>query len=103
MEKGGLSGRPLMRLSTQLIADMYRLTQGRLPIIGVGGVSNAQDAYDKIKAGASLVQIYTALIFQGPQAVANILSGLYGLLSRDGISTVAQAVGTGQPLLKKVV
>ena len=65
-ETGGLSGQPLFAASTALLADMYRLTQGSLPLIGVGGVGGATDAYAKICAGASLVQLYTALVFEGP-------------------------------------
>lgn len=71
-EVGGLSGRPLTELSTQTISDMYKLTGGKIPIIGVGGVFTGKDAYDKIKAGASLVQLYTSLAFEGPPIVNKI-------------------------------
>ena len=93
-EAGGLSGRPLFGPSTALLADMYRLTQGRLPLIGVGGIASAADAYAKIRAGASLVQLYTALVFAGPDLVSQIKSGLADLLRRDGFGSIADAVGT---------
>jgi len=93
VERGGLSGRPLTDLSTALIADMYRLTEGRLPIIGVGGVFSGKDAYDKIKAGASLVQLYTAFVYHGPPRVSRVKRELDELLRTDGWSSVAEAVG----------
>jgi dihydroorotate dehydrogenase len=93
-EAGGLSGRPLFAPSTALLADMYRLTQGRLPLIGVGGVASAADAYAKIRAGASLVQLYTALVFAGPDLVRRIKSGLAALLRADGFGSIAEAIGT---------
>lgn len=92
-EKGGLSGRLLRGLATERVADFYALTQGRIPIIGAGGISSAEDAYARIRAGASLVQLYTGLVFEGPQLVTGILKGLAALLKRDGFSHVAQAVG----------
>jgi dihydroorotate dehydrogenase len=94
-EAGGLSGRPLFALSTALLADMYRLTQGRLPLIGVGGIASARDAYAKIRAGASLVQLYTALVFMGPGLVIEIKNGLAKFLRADGFASIAEAVGTG--------
>jgi dihydroorotate dehydrogenase len=93
-EGGGLSGRPLFAPSTALLAEMYRLTQGRLPLIGVGGIASAEDAYAKIRAGASLVQLYTALVFAGPDLVGQIKSRLADLLKRDGFGSIAEAVGT---------
>jgi dihydroorotate dehydrogenase len=96
-EPGGLSGRPLMAPSTQLIADMARLTAGRLPIIGVGGIASGADAYAKIRAGASLVQLYTALVYHGPSLVTRIKHELDALLARDGFATVADAVGKAMP------
>jgi dihydroorotate dehydrogenase len=93
-EAGGLSGRPLLAPSTALLADMYRLTQGRLPLIGVGGIASAADAYAKIRAGASLVQLYTALVFAGPNLVRQVKSGLADLLEKDGFDSIAGAVGT---------
>jgi dihydroorotate dehydrogenase len=96
-EPGGLSGRPLFVPSTQLIADMARLTNGRIPIIGVGGISSGADAYAKIRAGASVVQLYTALTFQGPGLVIRIKRELDALLARDGFATIADAVGKAMP------
>jgi dihydroorotate dehydrogenase len=93
-EAGGLSGHPLFAPSTELLAEMYRLTQGRLPLIGVGGIASAADAYAKIRAGASLVQLYTALVFAGPSLVRQIKKGLAALLHSDGFASVAEAVGT---------
>ncbi|XP_033221295.1 dihydroorotate dehydrogenase (quinone), mitochondrial [Belonocnema kinseyi] len=92
-EDGGLSGKPLTDSSTQIIADMYRRTKGIVPIIGVGGIFTGSDAYDKIKAGASLVQIYTSFIFHGPPVVAKIKKELNDLVLKDGYSSVSQAVG----------
>lgn len=93
IEPGGLSGRPLIAASTTLLADMYRLTRGGLPLIGVGGVASAAEAYQKIRAGACLVQLYTALVFAGPGLVTDIKVGLVELLRRDGFTCVADAVG----------
>ena len=90
---GGLSGRPLFELSTELLFDMYRLTSGRIPLIGVGGVSNAEDAYGKIRAGASLVQVHSALVFAGMSLVGQIKTGLVRLISADGFANIADAVG----------
>ncbi|MBK1668663.1 dihydroorotate dehydrogenase (quinone) [Rhodovibrio sodomensis] len=92
-ETGGLSGRPLFEPSTELLAEMTRRTEGRLLMVGVGGVASGADAYAKIRAGASLVQLYTALIYDGPAAVARIKAELAGLLARDGFADIAQARG----------
>lgn len=92
-EAGGLSGRPLFAASTALLADMFRLTGGRLPLVGVGGVASGADAYAKIRAGASLVQLYSALIYGGPTLVRSIKAELAGLLRRDGFAALAEAVG----------
>jgi len=92
-ETGGLSGRPLLEPSTRVLSEMYRLTGGKLPLVGAGGVASAEDAYAKIRAGASLVQVYSALVYQGPALVTRIKRGLVGLLRRDGYSTLSQAVG----------
>lgn len=92
-EKGGLSGAPLTQKSTAVIRNFYKLTNGTLPIIGVGGISCAQDAYDKIRAGASLVQLYSALVFHGPALVGGIKKGLADLLGRDGFATLTEAIG----------
>jgi dihydroorotate dehydrogenase len=91
---GGVSGRLLKDRATEGIRDFYKLTAGKLPIIGLGGISSAEDAYEKIRAGASLVQVYTGLVYQGPALVRRILEGLPPLLARDGFKTVAEAVGT---------
>ena len=93
IESGGLSGPPLFAASTTLLAEMYRLTRGKLPLIGVGGVSSAAEAYQKICAGACLVQLYTALVFAGPSLVTDIKEGLAELLCADGFNCVAEAVG----------
>lgn len=93
-ETGGLSGAPLRTLATDTISDMYRLTKGKLPIIGVGGVTSGQDAYDKIKAGASLVQLYSAMIYLGPPVVSKVKRELDQLLEADGFKSVADAVGS---------
>jgi dihydroorotate dehydrogenase len=95
-ETGGLSGAPLFEKSTRTLARLSRLTQGRLPLIGVGGVGSAEEAYQKIRAGASAVQIYTALVYQGLSLVPKISVGLDALLARDGFASVALAVGTGR-------
>ncbi len=94
-EKGGLSGKPLFTLSTNTLRDVYRLSGGKIPLIGVGGIASAEDAYTKIRAGASLVQLYSALVYQGFGLVKNINDGLVALLERDGFKTLAEAVGTG--------
>ena len=96
-EKGGLSGAPLFEKSTRVLAKLSKLTAGNaLPLIGVGGVSNADQAFAKIKAGASAVQLYTALVFGGMGLVKEIVAGLDALLERDGFANVADAVGTGR-------
>ncbi|CAH2047128.1 unnamed protein product, partial [Iphiclides podalirius] len=94
-ETGGLSGKPLNSKSTEMIKTMYNLTKGKVPIIGVGGVFSGKDAYDKILAGASIVQIYTALIYHGPPVVSKIKSELADLLIKDGYSSVNDAIGKG--------
>lgn len=93
LEPGGLSGKPLQETSTTLIAEFYKLTNGQIPIIGVGGVFNGQDAYAKIKAGASLIQIYTSFIYDGPSVIINIQKELESLLRNDKYDSVADAVG----------
>ena len=93
-EKGGLSGRPLFEKSTRVLTQLYRATEGKLPIIGVGGIASADDAYAKIKAGASAVQLYSALTYEGLSLVPRIAQGLDDLLKRDGFATVTDAVGS---------
>jgi dihydroorotate dehydrogenase len=95
-ERGGLSGRPLFALSTALLREFSEALKGRTPLVGVGGVSSLDDAYRKIRAGASLVQLYTALIFKGPALVANIVEGLPARLRADGFNAVSEAVGTAR-------
>lgn len=92
-ETGGLSGRPLFEASTAVLAKAFRATEGNLPLVGVGGIGNGQQAYAKLRAGAALVQIYTALIYQGPQLVAQVHRELSRLLRRDGFATCAAARG----------
>ena len=92
-ETGGLSGRPLFALSTRVLGDMYQATGGRMPLVGTGGIASGSDAYAKIRAGASLVQLYSALVYQGPALVGRIARELAALLRRDGFSSLADAVG----------
>lgn len=93
-EGGGLSGRPLFDLSTEVLSDMYCLTEGKVPLIGVGGIATGEDAYRKIRAGASLVQLYSALVFHGPGQVRKIKVGLVEALKKDGFTSVQDAVGS---------
>ncbi|MCA2013066.1 quinone-dependent dihydroorotate dehydrogenase [Cereibacter sphaeroides] len=95
-EMGGLSGAPLFEKSTRVLAQLSKLLDGRLPLIGVGGIASAEDAYAKIRAGASAVQIYSALVYEGFSLVPRVARGLDTLLARDGFATVAEAVGTGR-------
>jgi dihydroorotate dehydrogenase len=93
-EPGGLSGKPLRALATSFVRHLYRAVGDKLPIIGVGGIFSATDAYEKIKAGASAVQIYTGFIYEGPVAVKRINQGLIRLVERDGFKSITEAVGT---------
>ncbi|MGY3437569.1 MULTISPECIES: quinone-dependent dihydroorotate dehydrogenase [unclassified Marinovum] len=93
-EQGGLSGAPLFEKSTRVLAKLYDLTEGSVPLIGVGGISSAEDAYEKIKAGASVVQLYTALVYGGLSLVQDIVNGLDQRLEADGFATVSDAVGS---------
>lgn len=92
-ETGGLSGRPLRARSTEVIRHIHRQTRGKLPIIGVGGIFTAEDAWEKITAGASLVQIYTGLVYEGPTIARNIVSGLREKMAERGFTALTQAVG----------
>lgn len=94
-ESGGLSGRPLQSRSTHVIRLIYQATQGQIPIIGCGGIFTADDAYEKILAGASLLQIYTSFIYAGPAVIRNISLGIASKLGADGFSHISQAVGKG--------
>jgi dihydroorotate dehydrogenase len=91
---GGLSGPPLLARSREVIAQVYRETTGRMPIIGVGGIANAEDAYGHLCAGASLVEFYTGMIYRGPGLAREIKRGLVRLLARDGFRSISEAVGS---------
>jgi dihydroorotate dehydrogenase len=93
-EAGGLSGRPLTIRSTEVIRSIYKLTQAKIPIIGVGGIFSGQDAYDKICAGASLIQIYSSLIYHGPGLLREINTKLVRLVQADGYSSIGDAIGS---------
>lgn len=92
-EKGGLSGKVVEGLSNKMIEHVYRKTKGKYVIIGCGGIFTAEDAYKKIRAGATLLQMITGMIFQGPQTISSINLGLVELLKRDGFKNIAEAVG----------
>jgi dihydroorotate dehydrogenase len=94
-DKGGLSGKVVENLSNEVIKYIYKRTKGAYIIIGVGGIFSAQDAYKKIRAGASLLQLITGMIYQGPQVIAEINQGLVGLLKKDGFRNISEAVGAG--------
>ena len=95
-EAGGLSGAPLFEKSTRVLAQLSILTDGKLPLIGVGGISSPEQAYEKICAGASAVQLYTAMVYEGLSLVPRIAKGLDALLGRDGFASVTDAIGTGR-------
>ncbi|MGB0799841.1 MAG: quinone-dependent dihydroorotate dehydrogenase, partial [Planktomarina sp.] len=97
-EKGGLSGRPLFEKSTRILAQMHAATDGKIDLIGVGGIASTADAYAKIQAGASAVQIYSAMVFQGMSLIPAIANGIDQALAQDGHTNVAQAVGTQRDL-----
>jgi dihydroorotate dehydrogenase len=92
-ETGGLSGAPLFALSTEVLRKMHLRTKEKLTLIGVGGISSGADAYEKIRAGATLVQLYSALTYEGPGLITRIKRDLVKLLDRDGLATIADAVG----------
>lgn len=94
-ETGGLSGKPLREKSTKMIEDAYKLTGGKIPIIGCGGISSGKDAYDKILAGASAVQIYSSFVYHGFPIVTRIKRELDGILKENGYQSVGEAVGKG--------
>lgn len=93
-EAGGLSGEPLRELAQQRMADFRKATGGVIPLIGVGGIASAEDAWARIRAGASLVQLYSAMTYEGPGIARRIVAGLERLMRQDGISSIAEAVGT---------
>jgi len=92
-QAGGLSGKPLAECSTEMVAKVYRLTGSKMPIIGSGGIFTPEDAYAKFRAGASLVEVYTALIYEGPKLIRRLNEGLIALLKRDGYTHLSQAIG----------
>jgi dihydroorotate dehydrogenase len=92
-EAGGLSGAPLRELALQRLRDFRKATGGAVPLVGVGGITTAEDAWTRIRAGASLVQVYSAMVYEGPGIARKLLRGLSALMRRDGVSTIAEAVG----------
>ncbi len=93
-ESGGLSGRPLFHRSTVTLARVYRLTEGRIPLIGIGGIDSGETALAKIEAGATLVQLYTGLIYEGPGLIGRIKQHLIEAVERVGASSISAFVGT---------
>jgi dihydroorotate dehydrogenase len=93
-ETGGLSGAPLRSLATQRLRDFRKATGGAIPLVGVGGIATAEHAWERIRAGASLVQLYSAMVYEGPGLGAQIVRGLERLMRRDGFSSIAEAVGS---------
>ncbi len=93
-EQGGLSGAPLRELALQRVRDFYAATGGEIPLVGVGGIASAQDAWARIRAGASLVQLYSAMVYEGPGLGARIAKGIEALMARDGFASIAEAVGS---------
>jgi dihydroorotate dehydrogenase len=93
-ETGGLSGAPLRTLATQRLRDFRTATGSAIPLVGVGGIASAEHAWERIRAGASLVQLYSAMVYEGPGLGARIVRGLEGLMRRDGFTSIAEAVGS---------
>jgi dihydroorotate dehydrogenase len=96
-EVGGLSGEPLKVLALKALRDFHEASGGEIPLIGVGGISNADDAWERIRAGASLIQLYTAMVYEGPGIAKRIARGLADRLKREGFANIGEAVGTEQP------
>merc|ERR1719295_1769636 len=94
-ENGGLSGKPMFEKSNQVLSKMYKATEGKVPLIGVGGVSSVEDAYTKIKCGASLVQLYTGMIYNGPMLIHQMIDKLDECAKKDGFSHISEAIGSG--------
>ena len=94
-EAGGLSGQPLKSLASKALRDFRSASGGEIPLIGVGGISSVEDAWERIRAGASLVQLYTAMVYEGPRIAARIAHGLARRLKQEGMRNIAEAVGTG--------
>jgi dihydroorotate dehydrogenase len=95
-EKGGLSGQPLFEMSTRVLAQLSKLTDGKIPLIGVGGIESADQAYAKLRAGASAVQLYSALVYDGLSLVPRLNQGLLDLMDRDGHGAIPDVIGTGR-------
>ena len=94
-ETGGMSGRPLARRSTEVIRHLYQQTKGAVPLIGVGGIFTANDAWEKITAGASLLQVYTGLVYEGPAIAGDIVRGLKARMEQEGVRSLADVIGNG--------
>ena len=92
-QAGGLSGKPLAARSTEVIRHIFIQTRGKLPIIGVCGIFNDADAWDKITAGARLLQVYTGMVFEGPGIARSLVKGLQARLKESGLKNISQAVG----------
>lgn len=93
-ETGGLSGAPLRSLATQRLRDFRKATGGAIPLVGVGGIATPEHAWERIRAGASLVQLYSAMVYEGPGLGGQIVRGIEGLMRRDGFTSIAEAVGS---------
>jgi dihydroorotate dehydrogenase len=91
--RGGLSGRPIAARAEALTRHLYRALGGEVPVIGVGGIASPEEAYRRMRAGASLVEVYTGLVYEGPGLVRRIKEGLVRSIARDGLGSVAEAVG----------
>ena len=94
LEKGGLSGKPIEKISNEAISKFYKILKDKTKIIGVGGVSNGQDAFEKITSGATLVQLYTGMVYRGPRIASKISNELIDLLKNKGFKNVSEAIGT---------
>jgi dihydroorotate dehydrogenase len=93
-ETGGLSGAPLKALALDALRRFRQASGGEIPLIGVGGIANADDAWERIRAGASLVQLYSAMVYEGPGIARRMARGLAARLAREGVGNIAEAVGT---------
>ena len=94
LEKGGLSGKPIEKITNEAISKFYKILKDKTKIIGVGGVSNVQDAFEKIISGATLVQLYTGMVYRGPRIASKISTELIDLLKNKGFKNVSEAIGT---------
>ena len=92
-KKGGLSGKPLFEVSNNILRKMYNLTNGQITLIGVGGIANGSDCYEKLKSGASLVQLYSSLTYSGPLLISKIKKELIDLIKTDGYKNISEIVG----------